>query len=103
MPIVITRKAIPTKRMPKIVAAQVSVVRAFFHSGLWNAGTPSLIASTPVRATAPWLKARRMRKRPSACPPSRRLSHAGGGAYGATLPRTSCITPKPMIPSMTTM
>ena len=49
-----------------MVAAQVRVVRAFFHSGGLNAGTPSETASTPVSATAPWLKARSSRKSASA-------------------------------------
>ena len=31
---------------------------AFLLSGFWKAGTPSAIASTPVRATAPDAKAR---------------------------------------------
>ena len=57
----------PRKRIANTIAAQVSVVRAFFHSGGLKAGTPSLIASTPVSATAPWLNARRMRNSPSAC------------------------------------
>ena len=30
-----------------------SVVRAFFHAGSWNAGTPFEIASTPVTAAPP--------------------------------------------------
>ena len=40
-----------------------SVVAAFFDWGRRNAGTPSEIASTPVRAVAPDENARRSRKR----------------------------------------
>ena len=71
--------AIPRKRIAKTMAAHVSVVRAFFHSGGLNAGTPSLMASTPVSATAPWLKARKIRKRPSAWPPCSTDAHEVGG------------------------
>ena len=35
-----------------------SVVAAFFDFGLRNAGTPLLIASTPVSAAAPWVNER---------------------------------------------
>ena len=45
---------------------------AFFDSGVRNAGTPSEIASTPVRATAPDEKPLRMRNSPSVPPVSRR-------------------------------
>jgi hypothetical protein len=34
-----------------------SVVRAFFHSGFRKAGTPLLMASTPVTAAPPEAKA----------------------------------------------
>ena len=43
-----------------MTAIHVSVVAAFFDSGLRNAGTPSAIASTPVSATAPDENARSM-------------------------------------------
>ena len=68
MPVRVARYAIPRNRIPKTIAAQVSVVRAFFHSGGLKAGTPSETASTPVRATAPCEKARRIRNSPSAWP-----------------------------------
>ena len=71
--------------MPNTIAAQVSVVRAFFHSGGLKAGTPSLIASTPVEATAPWLNARRIRKRPSAWPPCSTGAQPGGGTNARDL------------------
>ena len=38
-----------------------SVVAAFFDLGFRNAGTPLLIASTPVSAAAPWVNARSTR------------------------------------------
>ncbi len=43
-----------------MIAIHVSVVAAFFDSGLRNAGTPSAMASTPVSATAPDENARSM-------------------------------------------
>jgi hypothetical protein len=46
--------------VPRIVAIVISVRAAFRDSGGRNAGTPSEIASTPVRATAPDEKARRI-------------------------------------------
>ena len=48
---------------------QVSVVRAFFHSGGLKAGTPSEIASVPVSAAHPWAKARSTSSSPT---PSKR-------------------------------
>ena len=41
------------------------VMRAFTHSSGLNAGTPSLMASTPVSAVAPDANARSSRKMPS--------------------------------------
>ena len=64
-----------------MIAAQVSVVRAFFHSGGLKAGTPSETASTPVRATAPCEKARRIRKSPSAWPPVSQSSTQPAGGW----------------------
>ena len=43
-----------------------SVVAAFFACGRLNAGTPSVIASTPVSAVAPCEKAFRIAKTPTA-------------------------------------
>ena len=71
--------AMPRKRMPKTVDAQVSVVRALRHSGGLKAGTPSETASTPVRATAPCEKARSSRKRPSAWVGACTCAHSAGG------------------------
>ena len=48
---------------PRIPHIHVRVVAAFFASGFLKAGTPSEIASTPVRAAEPAVKARRIRKR----------------------------------------
>ena len=45
----------------------ISVVRAFFHSGCLNAGTPFEIASTPVTAAPPEANACRTRKTVSRC------------------------------------
>src|SRR3981081_1075473 len=44
------------------VTITVRVVRAFFHSGGWKAGTPSEIASTPVSAVQPEANALSSRK-----------------------------------------
>jgi hypothetical protein len=52
---------IPANMTAKIEIITVSVVRAFFHSGGLNAGTPSEMASTPVRAEQPEANARRTR------------------------------------------
>ena len=79
--------------MPNTIAAQVSVVRAFFHSGGLKAGTPSLIASTPVRATAPWLNARRIRNRPSTWVPCSTGVQSGGGTNAGTSPNATRATP----------
>ena len=55
--------ASPKNAVPRMTAIHVSVVAAFFDSGLRNAGTPSAIASTPVSATAPDENARSMIER----------------------------------------
>ena len=60
----------------------MSVVRAFFHSGGLNAGTPFEIASTPVTAAPPEAKACRIRKRtiaPAVCGDVGRVRAPGGG------------------------
>ena len=61
-PRVLAMKLMPRNRVAKMAAAHTSVIRALRHSGGLNAGTPSEIASTPVRAAAPELNARRTRK-----------------------------------------
>ena len=62
-----------------MAAAQTRVIRAFRHSGGLNAGTPSEIASTPVRAAAPELNARAMRKMLSTSAPLSANSQSAGG------------------------
>ena len=56
----------------------VNVVRAFFHSGGLNAGTPSEIASIPVRAAHPELNALSMMKTLSEPAPAISAASAGG-------------------------
>ena len=51
-----------------MAAMAIRVRAALRDSGFWKAGTPSEIASTPDRATAPDEKARRRTNSPSACP-----------------------------------
>jgi hypothetical protein len=48
-----------------MVPSSSSVVAAFFDLGFLNAGTPLLIASTPVSAAQPDEKARSSRKAPA--------------------------------------
>ena len=43
----------PKNITPRLEPMMISVVRAFFHSGGLNAGTPLEIASTPVTAAPP--------------------------------------------------
>ena len=47
------RKVMPMNRKPMIRAIATRVRWAFWASGFLNAGTPSAIASTPVRAVVP--------------------------------------------------
>jgi len=51
----------PTNRVARITPMIVSVVAAFLARGSRNAGTPSAMASMPVRATAPEEKPRSSR------------------------------------------
>ena len=103
MPIVLAMKLMPRNRAAKIPAAQTSVMRALRHSGGLKAGTPSEIASTPVRAAAPELNARRMRRMPSASPPASALSHSLGGVYSGNVPVAARTTPMPTIARIATM
>ena len=77
----LTSRLIPTNSTANSPAAQVRVVRALRHSGALKAGTPSETASTPVSATAPDEKARRISSSPSApaAPLASSASHSGGG------------------------
>ncbi len=68
--------AVPKNSVPRIVPIATSVVAAFFDSGRRNAGTPLLIASTPVNATAPDEKPFRIRNNPRVPPASRAPSNA---------------------------
>ena len=43
----------PKKQMASVAPMITSALRAFFHSGLWNAVTPLEMASTPVTAEPP--------------------------------------------------
>ena len=89
--------------LAKIAAAQTSVIRALRHSGGLNAGTPSDIASTPVNAAAPELKARRMRKMVSAPLPPDADSQSAGGTYAGNVPVAQRPTPIAIIARMATM
>ena len=66
MPMTCTTIVMLTNIAPSSVPMVTSVRRAFFHSGGLNAGTPSLIASTPVSALLPDANACRMRNSDSA-------------------------------------
>ena len=55
----------PTNIVPRSIPITVSVVRALRQPGGLNAGTPSLIASTPVSAVQPDAKALRMSSIPT--------------------------------------
>jgi hypothetical protein len=52
---------------PRIAHIQVSVFAAFLASGGLKAGTPSEIASTPVSAAEPAVKARRINQTERPC------------------------------------
>ena len=88
--------------------SSASVVAAFFDFGFLNAGTPLLIASTPVRAAQPDANARRIRKNPAR--PVRPWSNAASGASSkpelsaiARLPVSSWIEPTTAIAPMASM
>ena len=55
----------PTNIVPSSPPIHISVVRAFFHSGGRNAGTPFEMASTPVIAVLPDASACNPRKIPT--------------------------------------
>ena len=60
--VVIARAMIPQNMVTASRPIIASVVAAFLDFGLRKAGTPLLIASTPVRAAQPEEKARSRRK-----------------------------------------
>ncbi len=74
----------PRNSDPRMNAIVVSVVAAFFDSGLRNAGIPFEIASTPESATAPDEKPRRMRNSESD-PPVWRMCSARSASNGTGL------------------
>ena len=66
-PYLLTRKVMPRNREPRINAITVNVVRALTASGGLKAGTPSDMASVPVRAVEPEEKARSTRSKLKPC------------------------------------
>jgi len=54
MPVMMASAIMPITRLTAIVPSSSRVVAAFFDLGFLNAGTPLLIASTPVSAAQPW-------------------------------------------------
>jgi hypothetical protein len=74
---------IPLNVTARIAIITVSVLRALTHSGALNAGTPSEMASTPVRAAHPDENALKITNRLSAFAPATSASpSAGGGVTG---------------------
>ena len=76
----------------------IRVVAAFFDSGFLKAGMPLEIASTPVSAVQPEVKARRMRKRPIpsvACSASRGVDVAAGSPVSTRTKPMAIITNMP--------
>ena len=69
----------PAKVIARMTIIQVSVVRAFFHSGGLKAGTPSEIASTPVSAAQPRLKARQDQRKTVSAPDPANASASPAG------------------------
>ena len=71
----LARIVVTTKNVERIAAIQSSVIEAFFAAGSLKDGTPSAIASIPVRAAAPEENARSRKKIVTACvPDSKRWS-----------------------------
>lgn len=104
-----TSVAIASVMMPtSIVTASTpissSVVAAFFDFGFWNAGTPLLIASTPVSAAAPEENERRMRKT-NANPASDCSACSSKPALSAfiSVPRKTSNRPQMTMPKMPMM
>ena len=60
--------------------SRASVVAAFFDFGFLNAGTPLLMASTPVRAAQPDANARRIEEEARRCPVRPSLKPAPGSS-----------------------
>ena len=70
---------LPTKRAPIRIAITISVRPAFFACGGWNAGTPLLIASIPVRAVQPVENVCRISSRVSGCTAAGATAASGVG------------------------
>ena len=85
------------KSTPSRSAIDVIVFAAFFASGGLKAGTPLAIASTPVRATEPLAKARRIRKIPSGSVPNG--TAFGWRGSGCASPVAMWYTPTPTMTS----
>ena len=76
-----------------------NVVRAFFDSGRLKAGTPSAIASMPVRAVQPAANERSTRKTVSASASGGMCATSGAGA-GTTWPPAIWYSPEPIRANM---
>ncbi len=92
---------IPANMATAIPPSRASVVAAFLLLGLRNAGTPLLIASTPVSAVQPEEKARRIRNtraRPAKAPVALTWYPA---VSACRCPPVASLIPPQMIISMT--
>ena len=94
------RNEMPTNIVPSSAPIHISVVRAFFHSGGRNAGTPFEMASTPVIAVLPDASACSPRNSPTI---GQRLDAVGGvfQAHPAGVARRSPRAPAFPIASFT--
>src|SRR2546429_331402 len=70
------------KLAERMAPIHISVTRAFFHSGLRNAGTPFEMASTPVTAAPPEANARRTMNTLTAATPGESPPVASGRPIG---------------------
>ena len=104
------RAIIPENRNTEISPSIARVVAALRDLGLRNAGTPLLMASTPVRAAQPWVNERRTRKTSASWvrssvespPPSGSTPNPALGATRAS-PEASRRAPTTIMPTMQTM
>jgi hypothetical protein len=85
------------KITPRSTAMASIVLAAFFDSGGLKAGTPLAIASTPVSATEPLAKARRMSTIPSSSVPV--PTACAWRTIGVTVPVAMWAKPDPMMTS----
>ena len=100
----------PRNITPSSVPMITSVVRAFFHAGLRNAGTPLEMASTPVTAAPPDANACRTTNSDGAeeepvAAASPNVHHPGVVVLGAvgSEPVSDLSTPEPSSTTMLTM